>query len=199
MKIAATLLTCLSLAGCGSSPKAQYYTLQAPPSPAAQSTIIDAAQPEILIGPISLPEAVDRSQWVLRTGDNTLDISDTQRWAEPLKTGIARVLAANLVQLLGTPKVTLFGAGVAADAAVRINIDIAAFESAPGDSATIEALWTIKAAGNGKPLSGRSIVREALPDAGYQAVAAGHGRALAQISREIAAALRQAGYLQSSR
>ncbi|TAN50732.1 MAG: membrane integrity-associated transporter subunit PqiC [Methylococcaceae bacterium] len=191
-RLCSALLIGLSTAGCGSSPKPQYYTLQAPPPPTLHSSIAGTAQPEIVIAPITLPEAVDRTQWVMRTGDNTLEISDAHRWAEPLQSGIARVLAANLSQLLDTPSVTAFGAHAATDQAIRVNVEITAFESSPGQDATIAALWTIKRPGNNQPLSGRSVARETPDDNGYPAMAAAYSRALTQISREIAAALRGA-------
>ncbi|WP_173586095.1 PqiC family protein, partial [Methylogaea oryzae] len=90
------LIACLALAGCGSSPKPRYYTLQMPPASAGQPS--DKAQAGVVVGPVNLPEAVDRVQLVLRSGDNTVDISDAHRWAEPLKSQVARVLAANLAR-----------------------------------------------------------------------------------------------------
>lgn len=190
-RTAPVLLVCLLLAGCA-SPKARYYTLQAPSAPAAPGAVADASQPGVVVGPVTLPEAVDRSQFVLRTGENTVDISDANRWAEPLKSQIARVLVANLAQLLGAMRVSAMVAGAANDRDFRVSLDIQSFECSLGNSAAIEARWIVSRAG-GKPLSGRSVVREPLDGGGYEALAAGHGRALAQISREIAEAIRGAG------
>lgn len=178
---------CLIVTGCSSSVKTQYYTLQGPPSSAARSGVADSALPDIVIAQIALPEAVDRTQIVVRTGDNTLDINDAQRWADPLKSGIARVLAANLAQLLDN-RVTATETGGAHD--IRVNVEILSFESALGKSATIEAQWTITPGDSGKPLRGRSLAHESLAGNDYSSLAAGHSRALAQISREIAEAMR---------
>lgn len=190
-RIALLVLICLLIAGC-SSPKTRYYTLQAPAAPAVPGAVADASQSGVLVGPVTLPDAVDRNQFVLRTGDNTVDISDANRWAEPLKSQIVRVLVANLSQLLGGMRVSAMGTGAANEQDFRVSLDIQSFESTLGGSAAIEARWTISRA-KGKPLSGRSVVREPLDGAGYEALAAGHGRALAQISREIAEAIRGAG------
>ncbi|MDP3289080.1 MAG: hypothetical protein Q8M64_12300, partial [Methyloversatilis sp.] len=48
----------LALAGCGSSPPARYYTLGAVAAPAS----VQADAPSIVVGPIGLPESVDRLQ-----------------------------------------------------------------------------------------------------------------------------------------
>lgn len=187
--LAATLAVLL-LAGC-SSAKPRYYTLQAP-SPAASSSLVDSAQPAVLVGPVNLPEAVDRSQFVLRTGDNTVDISDAHRWAEPLKSQIARVLIAQLSQQLGDRRVAALGMSAIGEQDWRVMLDIQSFESSLSDGAAIEARWTLSRA-KGKAVNGRSVAREALDGEGHQALAAAHGRALARISRDIAAAVRQAG------
>lgn len=192
-RIAIILCICLVIIGCGSSPKTQFYTLQAPPSPKVRSAVVDSSQSDVVIGPVTLPETVDRTQFVVRTGENTLDISDTNRWAEPLKNGIARVLAANLSQLLGMLRVSAFGAVGLSEHDIRVTVDILSFESTLGKTATIEALWIISRSKGSKPLRGRSLIHETLQGNDYAAVAAGHGRALTQISREIAAAIRGMG------
>lgn len=186
----AAALAVLLLAGC-SSAKPRYYTLQAP-SPAASSGVADSAQPAVLVGPVNLPEAVDRSQFVLRTGANTVDISDAHRWAEPLKSQIARVLIAQLSQQLGERRVAALGMSAVGEQDLRVMLDIQSFESSLTDGAAIEVRWTLSRA-KGKAVNGRSVAREALDGEGYQALAAAHGRALARISRDIAAAVRQAG------
>ena len=80
----------LLLAACGSTPKEFFYTLSAP-EPAAST---GAATFSVIVGPVTVPEAVDRTPMVIRTGPNQVDITDLHRWAEPLKASIPRVLAA---------------------------------------------------------------------------------------------------------
>lgn len=190
-RVFTTALIGLLLAGCGASAKPRYYTLQAP-SAAVASSVADSAQPAVLVGPVNLPEAVDRSQFVLRTGENTVDISDGHRWAEPLKSQIARVLVAQLSQQLGERRVAALGAGAVGEQDFRVALDIQSFESSLSEGAAIDSRWTLSRA-KGKALNGRSVVREPLDGEGYSALAAAHGRALARISRDIAAALRGAG------
>lgn len=73
-----------------------------------------------------------------------------------------------------------------------MRIDLVQFDSMPGEAVAIDARWTVHAAGRTTLLTGRSTVREPVAGAGYDALVAAHSRALATVSRDIAAAIRQA-------
>ena len=166
------------LAACATPPRENFFTLNAPEPPAAAP---DA--PSVAVGPVTIPEMVDRPQFVLRLGPNQVQIVEQARWAEPLKTGIARVVAANLAVALGAR----LAPGRNAEADYRVALDVQRFES-PADAVLIEALWTATSKDGRK--SGRSLVREKIAGKDHAALAAAHSAALAAIGREIAAALR---------
>jgi len=177
-----------ALSGCAGSPRINFYTLDAPPYPETQGAA--ASRLEILLGPVSLPEMVDRPQLVVRSGDNRVEVVDTSRWAQPLKSELARALAANLARDLGTLRVFLAGQGMTGEPDLRVSVDILRFESRPAAEATIEARWTIYRKGGTTPHPGRSLIRETVRGEGHELLVAAHGRALARISREIAEAIR---------
>ncbi len=182
----AALLAAVALAGCGSSPKTNFYTL----SPAASPARADAkASYSVALGAVAVPEGIDRPQMVLRTGANQVTIAEFERWAGPLRDEIARAIAGNLTQLLGGASVFAYPQSASVEAGVKVLIDVQRFDSALGDAATIEVLWQVRPA-RGQPKSGRSSVREAADGAGYGALVAAHARALAAVSRDIAAAIR---------
>jgi uncharacterized protein len=110
------------------------------------------------------------------------------RWGESLKSGIADTLAADLGRLLGPERVSVAARAVADQDAWRVRVDVMQFDSVPGDAVTIEAQWSVRGP-DSTLASGRSLVREPVQGAGYQALVAAHSRALAAISREIAAAI----------
>ena len=181
------------LSGCAGSPRISFYTLDVSPPPEAANG--SASRLDILLGPVTLPEIVDRPQLVLNTADNRVEIVDTSRWAQPLKGETARVLAANLAHDLGTQRVFLAGQGMAGvgELDIRVAVDILRFESRPGVEATIEALWTVRRK-EGGTLSGRSVVREVVQGDGYDPLVAAHGRALARVSHDIAEAIRKGNF-----
>ena len=186
---AAVLLTISSLTGCGSS-RETYYTLSAgaavngAPSANSESTY------SVAVGPITLPEVVDRPQFVLRAGPNEVTIVELHRWAGPLKSEIPRIIADNLAADLNVKRVAAYPQSAGDNADYRVLVDIQRFDSTMGESVTIDALWTVKRASGGTLRTGRSTARESGSGGTYEAVAAAHSRALATISREIAEAIR---------
>jgi uncharacterized protein len=168
------------LLACGSPPRERFYTLDAPEPPAAA-----AAPYSIAVGPVSVPELVDRPQFVVRVGANQVAIAEQARWAEPLKSAIARVVAANLAKELGARTQLRNG-----DADYRVLIDVQRFESTPGDAVLLDAQWTVIGA-KGARRSGRSTQREPAQGRDYDALAAAHSAALAKLSSEIAEAIRK--------
>ncbi|PLW70022.1 PqiC family protein [Pseudohalioglobus lutimaris] len=91
------------LAACGTTPSSQHYLLTAPEAPLPQGMT-----PSIGVGPITVPEYLNRDSLVKRIDSNSLAISSTERWAEPLEDGILRVVALNLAGLLQTENVRLY-------------------------------------------------------------------------------------------
>ena len=170
-------------AGCASSPVTRFYTLSAAAAPATTSSNLSVA-----VGPVSVPAVVDRPQIVVTTGPNQVRLEEFNRWASPLQNGIGRVVAENLVAMLGTPRVTL-SPQTLSDADYRAAIEVQRFESAPGEAAMLDAVWTVSRTKDGKSQTGRTTVREVASDKGYDALAAAHSRALASLSRDIADAV----------
>ncbi len=89
--------------------------------------------------------------------------------------------------MLGTPACRRV---LTSDADFRVAIDVQIFESAPGDAATLSAMWTVRRVKDGKTDIGRTSVREASSEKGYEALAAAHSRALGRLSADIADAIR---------
>ncbi len=182
-RVAAIAIPCALVvlaAACASTPASRFYTLSAAATPVAGSSDLSVA-----VGPVSVPAIVDRPQIVVRTSPNEVRLDEFNRWASPLGNDIARVAAANLVAMLGTPRVTVASAAAGTDTDYRIAIQVQRFESALGEAATLDAVWTVSRSRDGKSQTGRTTVREPSPESGYDALAAAHSRAIARLSRDI--------------
>jgi uncharacterized lipoprotein YmbA len=143
----------------------------------------------ILVGPVSVPDAVDRPEFVVHSGPNRVDIDEFNRWASPLSDGIAQTVVADLGKLLGDPDVA--AAPLANfNPAYRVVINVQRFESTPGQSANLEAVWTVRHAPDGFTRFGRTAATEPVKDGGFAGLAAAHSRAIAKLSGDIAAAIR---------
>jgi uncharacterized protein len=176
------------MAGGCASPPSHFYTLSGTLGP-AQPAFPQAHRLSVAVGPVAIPAEVDRPEIVVSEGANRVRLDETNRWAAPLEDNIARVVADNLVTLLGTPRITLFPQTAGEDAAYRVLIDVQGFRSTPGDAASLEAVWTVRRTQDNRSETGRTSLREPVSDTGYEALAAAHSRALAALSRDIAAGL----------
>ena len=184
------LISCICvtvIAGCASSAPTRFYTLNSTSAPAA----MPQANYSVSVGPVSVPAVVDRPQIVVRTGPNKVFIDEFDRWASPLKDDIARVIVENLVSMLGTAQVTMFPQSTAVGSSYRVMIDVLRFDSEPGKAATLDALWTVSSAKDGRSHRGRTTLAEPTQGVDYAALVAAHSRALGQLSAEIAKTIRE--------
>ncbi len=189
--IVVSVLAVLALSACATPPQERFFTLAAQ-TPAAQGT--GTAGPgattatfSIVVGPVTVPDMVDRPQLVLRSSQNRVEIVEQARWAAPLKSEIPRVIAEHLSLALAGARTSTSDQRAAAVSDYRVLVDIQRFDSVPGVGATVQALWSITSPGR-DPLTGRSLATEAAGP-GYEALVAAHGRALATISQDIASAI----------
>lgn len=200
--------------GC-SSPKTSYYMLSAPP--VAQSTT-GAQAVRLMVGPVSLPDAVDQPQLVVNSSNNEIEVFKYDRWAGSLKADVSRVIAANLARELDISNIWSFSQSTQTNFDYQILIDVQNLHSKLGESVFVDVLWTIKpAAGSNsaivkrsdiksadkkntginsetgftpKALMGRSSVHEPVTHSGVDALVAAQSRAFAKVSREIASSIR---------
>ena len=126
---------------------------------------------------------------MVQVATNRVQIDEFNRWAEPLNNNITRVVAGDLVALLGTTQVAT--APLANfNPAYRVSIDIQRFESVRGKSVLVEAVWVVhRATAGGATCSGRTLASEPVSGDSFDALAAAHSRALAKVSADIAAVI----------
>ncbi len=94
---AMVLFIAVLLAGCRSSaPQIEFYTLNSLSPETEKANPTDAAlNIAVGVGPVEIPQALDRPQIVTRTGPNKITLDEFHRWASPLREDFARVLAEN--------------------------------------------------------------------------------------------------------
>jgi uncharacterized lipoprotein YmbA len=135
---------------------------------------------------------VDRPELVVRANAHRVVISETHRWAGPLKTEIARVLADALAHLLNSRAVFIYPQRGAEQAGIRVSVDVQRFESILGKTAIVDALWTIRWK-DGRERTNQARVQETVTDESYEALVAAHSRALLTVSQGIASTIRDGG------
>jgi uncharacterized lipoprotein YmbA len=181
------VLVAAAATGCGATAPARFYTLET--TAAAQDA--PAMHAAIVVGPVSIPAAVDRPQLVVQVAPNRVEIDEFNRWAAPLDDGIGRAVAGDLAVLLGTPDVAV-GPAAGVTPAYRVTLDVQRFDSVPGKEVLVDVIWVVRASADGTVRSGRTVSREAVTAPGLDALPGAHSRALARVSSDIAAEIRAA-------
>ena len=171
--------------GCGATAPSRFYTLDS----TATASDAPTARYSVLVGPVSVPAAVDRPEFVVQVAPNRVDVDEFNRWAAPLTDSIARAVAGDLAVLLGTQDVAV--APLANfKPAYRVTINVQRFDSIQDQEVVVDAVWAVHSTRAGDTHPGRSFAREAVQGKGFDALAAAHSRALAAVSTDIAAAIR---------
>lgn len=183
----AVLAAVLGLAAC-SSPTLRYYTLVAPMDSAPTQRSAPAPfQFEML--PVLLPVQVDQPPLVVRQGDGSLAILDTERWGAPLGDEFHDALTARLEQHWGRRDV----AGLPKNShepVLSVRADVRRFESVPGQFALIDVVWNLSlrtgpSGSKRENLTCSSVIRENA-GVGMENLVLAHQRAVSRLAEEIA-------------
>jgi len=193
-KLSAMLLfMTVVLVGCRSAaPPVEFYTLSAL-NPAMTKANPTVAAPNIAVGvgPVQIPQVLDRPQIVTRTGPNKLTLDEFHRWAGSLQADFAQVLAENISLLLGIDHVAVYPWEVGFAPDYRIAVDIRSFEGQWGENVLLDVIWQITDRSGTKTLAvNKSFITEPLPASSYDALVAAQSQAVAQLSREIVQEIR---------
>ena len=89
------------LGGCVSvpnSPNPRFYSLRAMDS--QEISKFDTKELVVAIGPVKIPEYLNRPQIATMNKDETLSFSEFNRWAEPLDFALERIINENLSNIL---------------------------------------------------------------------------------------------------
>jgi uncharacterized lipoprotein YmbA len=187
---AALLVTMLVQGGCGTTPPAKFFLLSPTATPPASAP--DGARARRLgVGPVDLPEYLDRPQIVTRMVNSELRLADDRRWAEPLRDNFTRVLSDDLSAALGTTEVYTFPWWPSQPIDYQIIVKVLRFEGDASGNVTLVARWTIRGGPERKNLFWqRSTVSVPISSPNdYDSLVAASSAALAQLSGEIAAAI----------
>ncbi len=177
------------LAACAGTPTETFHTLSVTVPSGSVPAIAALPDLAIAIDRIALPDIVDRPQFVLRTGPNQVRILEQQRWAEPLRSAIPRVVAEDLGLLLGSGNIFAYPRDPPAEVRYRVALDIATFEARQGESVTIDAAWTVRTSDGGPIRAGRTLAEEPAREPGLESLVRAQGRALHKVSLDIAQAV----------
>src|SRR5260370_7455490 len=109
----------------------RFFTLSSLPQ-VAQASLKNSTGLEKMfrgIGPVKFPGYLDRQEIVVRSTQNRFEISETDRWAEPLEENFPRVLSENLALLLNTDLIIVYPWSPANRPRYYVEIEVLRFEA----------------------------------------------------------------------
>jgi len=156
----------LALAGCMSVADPTKYYVLSPTSPREPTPTSSASSVAVGVGPVLIPGYLNRVQIVTRDANDEVAVAMYDRWAEPLESGIAQVLADNLGAHVGSERIAVFPwrGGVARVLDYQVVVVVLRFEGWLGRQATLDARWRLVGKDGNELALKRSTINEPVPD-----------------------------------
>jgi uncharacterized lipoprotein YmbA len=186
--LAACALLLLAASGCAPTPPSDFYVLTPVSAAGASAPVPSRESLSVSVGPVKIPEYLNRAQIVTRAGRNRLEVNEFNRWGGTLVSNLSSVVAENLSVLLGTDEVFVFPTQDPVSPRYRVILAVAKLDGTLGESAVLDARWLITGPRRREQLAtGRTQIRETPDGDGYESYVAAQSRAVEALSREIAA------------
>ena len=179
------------LGGClggGTQQRPKFYVMNSLYSSKAGMEIeTDRDVLSIGVGPVQLPQYVNRPQIVTRISRNELEVDEFARWGEPLKDNLSRVLAENISVLLSTNHVIVYPWNRSTTIDYQVVIDVTRFDGTVGGDVSMRARWTLLGDDGKKVLLRKKSSLSIRADAStYESLVSAQSQMLADLSNEIA-------------
>jgi uncharacterized protein len=194
------------LAGCGSvlaprQDESRFFILTSLPADPALRASGLAHQPlSIGLGPVQLPDYLERQEIVTRAGPNRLAISDTDRWAGPVGDNFRRVLATDLSTMLDGAAVVAYPWYSSERLDYKVEVEVSHFEPDTAGNTRLVCRWRVRDGGTNRILLSESGT---FAESGKSAATADSVAALSadvgDFSRQIASAIRERAKRNQSR
>ncbi len=195
------LVAVLIFSGCSMlSPKQEHtrFILLAPTTPGGSNSAPSPASPNLMslaigLGPVQLPQYLDRPELVIRTSPNGLQLSETNRWAEPLADDFRHVLATDLTNLLGITNIVQYPWNPGTRLNYIVRVEVQRFEADTSNNVRLIAHWDLKPSQSDQVLASREAqISYPLSSLAGDTIAAALSKAVAELAAQISSAIGQA-------
>jgi uncharacterized lipoprotein YmbA len=191
----AFLFLVFSLVACSSTPATQFYKLNSLPSGQQENpAALPGMEIAIGVGPVELPEFLDRPQIVTRKSQNQLEIAEFHRWAASFPRDFSRVLAKNISTLLPTDRVAVYPWEDTFSPTYQVKVEVEQFDGQLGEQVFLRVIWSVVGEEGANELMVRkTLIEEPVLTNDYEGLVAAQSNALATLSREIVEEIRKLG------
>ena len=145
LKYVTPILFIIFISGCAKNSKPiEYYMLDASVGLSSNELIENDSGPLIGLGPIRLPEYLDRFQMVVAVSENKYKLIDNHRWAEKLDQNVSLALFKSLPAQLGTDRMVRYPWPQRPGVDFQVKIDILELNVDQDGQSQLVAQWSIK-------------------------------------------------------
>ncbi|MFW5443580.1 MAG: membrane integrity-associated transporter subunit PqiC [Methylococcaceae bacterium] len=183
----------LAIAGCESSPRAKFYILNT-----IDRNVVVKDVPRkyhmvaVKVGPVSIPDTLNHSQIVTRSGRNMLTLDEFNLWGGDFQSDIQRIVGENISILLPTDQVVLSSEVSLVSEDFQVLINVRELYGKLGGTVILNADWTVIHKGKEKTITAKKSVFQGNSDGtDYQAYVGAQSRLLAKLSQEITDEIRR--------
>jgi len=183
----------LALSGCISVPNSttpRFYALQAVEANLVSKKVNITSDVLIGIGPVKIPQYLDRPQIVTRGKEKMLEFAQFDRWGEALDQGVASLLREDLTVILPGAKFISYPWNSFLPVTYQVTVEIVQLDSELDKDLFLVVQWMVLDAQNAKTMIiKRSEFRQKITPQNYSGLAKALSTACASLSSEIAEAL----------
>ena len=182
----------LLLTGCAhDSQSVQFYRLNADFGVDRTRQVSVATQGLVIgLGPIRIPEYLNRPQMVVAITDNQYQLSEDHRWAERLDQNISLALFKTLPSQLGTDRIVRYPWSQRQVVDYQVGIDILEFNVDASGQSRLIAQWFVKHKDK-LAIDKRSVYQFPASTTDYAAMVKAQSQCLSKLGEDIAVTVRQ--------
>jgi len=197
---------CAGLLGGESTPIRYYVLSEVPRTDETRPPAGPASEVVVAVVDVTMSDYLDTQSFVTRTTANTVDLAQFDQWAAPFGRHVTRTMKNNIAVLIPSKRVLLSPLSIPVTVDYEVRVDIQMFEQDPSGNVVLEARWTLldlrrRDAVVQKSVDiQKSVAIDPLPEGSgelefqaqrYSAIAAAMSFALADMSADIATAIRE--------
>ena len=153
-----------ALAGCVSlkrTPEARFFALrplaETPQAETPQTPTAEDSASVVGVLPVLLPGHLERPQFVTWSGPSEIRIDEFLRWAEPVDSGVLRVLTENLETLLPSHRVIRAPWPASTSLRCRVRVELVRFGPQPGGEVSLSGRFVLLPAHGERALATRTV------------------------------------------
>jgi uncharacterized lipoprotein YmbA len=187
-----TLLSVLVLSGCigGTSPATRFYSLD-PTLVSDEPAVLHVPEGlSIGLGPVQLPDMLDRPHIVARTGEHGIALGEFDQWVGNLNENMSRFMAQQLMAQLNTSRVAIHPWPRHRELDYQVRVDVLRFDGVLGGNAELSGTWSmLDGEGRDELQTVAFAFREPVAGADFEDLVTSLGALTQQLTRQIAEAI----------